>query len=109
MVWHGAACVVSSSRTASDPVPMVQPVAGSERRPVDPEEHQVLAVRAGERLVAVVADPFDRLLGVQADGLVGAAVHGLGLGVVVPVKAELTDACPIHGLLRHPTVVAVAR
>jgi hypothetical protein len=64
----------------------------AQRSPVEPGQGQVLAIGAGERVVAIRPDALDRLDRIEADGLERAAVERLGLAVRVPIQAEPPDA-----------------
>ncbi len=69
-----------------------QPVASAKRHPVHAKQSEILPVGAWERLMAICADAFDGLLGVEAHRAVGAAMDGLGLMVGVVVEAKKPNA-----------------
>ena len=100
MVWHGAARFVSSTSSPPRPIASRSPTEGC---PVDPLEREVLAVGAGERLVAVGRDASECLDRIEQDCLHLAAVGRLRCRVPVAVETQPPDRGSGNGQFRHAT------
>src|SRR3972149_1270146 len=66
-------------------------IPGAKPRPIGAADREVLAVGARECLVPVRGHALDRLDRVDADRLIGPAVHRFGFRVGIRVEAEPAD------------------